>query len=172
MTPPYTERQAIRNLQRYLRFLAEYDQDIVTVPIDGIYDTQTAQAIRAFQQKYALPVTGIVDQATWEAIYAAYLEAVERHDRTPRVHLFPRTPANYEATLGEESAFVAILQLLLGELTAVYDDFPPPTVTGRFDAATEEAVRLFQTASHLPATGRVDLRTWNRMTEDFDRYTR
>ena len=172
MNPPYTERDAIRNLQHYLRLLARYNSNIITVPEDGIFDTQTEEAIRDFQREYGLPITGRADQSTWDAIYAAYLEAQEANDRTPRVHLFPRTPEHYEARLGEESAFVAILQLLLGELTVIYDQILPPAVTGKFDKMTEAAVRAFQEASLLPVTGRVNLRTWNRMTREFDNYAR
>jgi len=172
MNPPYTQRDAVRNLQHYLRLLARYNPNIITVPEDGIFDTQTEESVRDFQREYGLPITGRTDQQTWEAIYKAYLETIEATDRTPRVHLFPKTPENYEAQLGEESAFVAILQLLLGELTVIYDQFLPPPTTGKFDETTEEAVRAFQAASGLPVTGRVDLRTWNRMTREFENYAR
>jgi peptidoglycan hydrolase-like protein with peptidoglycan-binding domain len=36
----------------------------------------------------------------------------------------------------------------------------PLKVNGTYDAATEQAVRNFQTASILPVTGQVDLATW------------
>lgn len=39
----------------------------------------------------------------------------------------------------------------------------PELTTGRFDPATEEAVRGFQAKRGLPATGKVDRRTWGRL---------
>lgn len=172
MNPPYTEQQAVLNLQRYLRLLSDYEPSILPVPLDGIFDTATEDALRAFQRSVGLNPSGRADKETWDALYQAYLRLVEATDRTPTVHLFPRTPAQYEAAIGEESAFVAVLQLLLGELRIVYDDIPPLSPTGIFDSATEHAVKVVQAASGLPVTGRVDLRMWNRLVRDFERYAR
>lgn len=36
--------------------------------VDGIFGTVTESAIRDLQQRYDLPVTGIVDPATWEVL--------------------------------------------------------------------------------------------------------
>jgi peptidoglycan hydrolase-like protein with peptidoglycan-binding domain len=33
-------------------------------PVDGIYTTQTQAAVRAFQRRYGLPVSGLLDLAT------------------------------------------------------------------------------------------------------------
>jgi peptidoglycan hydrolase-like protein with peptidoglycan-binding domain len=33
-------------------------------PIDGIYTTQTQAAVRAYQARYGLPVSGLLDRAT------------------------------------------------------------------------------------------------------------
>lgn len=44
--------------------------------IDGAYGPLTEKAVRLFQQKYGLPVTGAVDAKTMEAIMWAYQQAV------------------------------------------------------------------------------------------------
>lgn len=36
---------------------------------DGVFDADTKQAIRAFQQKYAIPITGIADKTTWLSLF-------------------------------------------------------------------------------------------------------
>ena len=64
---------AVRALQRYLRTLSYFHNAGGRVPIDGIFDTATEDAVRVFQEKSGLPVTGRVDQATFEALLAAYL---------------------------------------------------------------------------------------------------
>jgi hypothetical protein len=38
------------------------------ITIDGRFGRQTQAAVQAFQTEHALPVTGIVDQLTWEAL--------------------------------------------------------------------------------------------------------
>ena len=42
------------------------------VAITGVYDEPTAAAVREFQKKNALPQTGGVDRATWNALANAY----------------------------------------------------------------------------------------------------
>ena len=39
----------------------------------GISDEATFNAVKEFQMGFGLPVTGLVDRATWDAIYAYYL---------------------------------------------------------------------------------------------------
>jgi peptidoglycan hydrolase-like protein with peptidoglycan-binding domain len=37
-------------------------------PVDGIYTAQTQAAVRAFQARYGLPVSGLLDRATREEL--------------------------------------------------------------------------------------------------------
>lgn len=37
--------------------------------IDGVYDASMQQALRAFQKKYAIPMTGIADKTTWLSLF-------------------------------------------------------------------------------------------------------
>ena len=50
------------------------DLDFYQGNIDGLDGPTTAAGIRAFQQEKKLPVTGVVDDATWSALIKAYLE--------------------------------------------------------------------------------------------------
>ena len=65
MADNHNEREAISKLQKYLRRLSQFDNDIRLVPIDGIYEEDTRLAVLEFQQKYGLPLTGVADRATW-----------------------------------------------------------------------------------------------------------
>ena len=69
--PHENERVAIANLQRYLRQLAYFDETLGEVPIDGIFDSATEEALRAFQEGAGLPPTGRADFVTWETLFAA-----------------------------------------------------------------------------------------------------
>ncbi|WP_035990387.1 peptidoglycan-binding protein [Leptolyngbya sp. KIOST-1] len=55
-------------LQRLLRQAGFLPPNFV---INGIYDQTTQAAVREFQRVNGLPVTGIVDAATWQALYRA-----------------------------------------------------------------------------------------------------
>lgn len=43
------------------------------VPESGIFDEITLNAVKEFQEGFGLPVTGLVDRATWDAIYNYYI---------------------------------------------------------------------------------------------------
>ena len=59
----------IRHLQYMLSILSEYIPQIPPVAVDGIFGSATEDAVRSAQQWFGLPVTGQVDDPTWEEIY-------------------------------------------------------------------------------------------------------
>ena len=63
--------QPVRSLQTMLRVIAQHNSTHPDVIPDGIYGPETVAAVSAFQQLHALPITGITDQNTWEAIVEA-----------------------------------------------------------------------------------------------------
>ncbi len=170
MDQPNTNRDAIRNLQRYLRRVSYEDNRIIPVPIDGIFDDQTEEALLAFQEKMNLPKTGRADEKTWNLLFSEYDRLKKEQDLRVPIDFFPTEPQNYESVTGERGAFITLLQFMLGELTLVYDAFAPPPLTGVFDEDTEEALLRFQAIQELPPTGRLDRNTWNRLSEEYQNY--
>jgi putative cell wall-binding protein/cell wall-associated NlpC family hydrolase len=49
------------------------------------YDAATVAAVKAFQQRKRLPVTGLVDRATWEALGTGYDFCLDRYTAQPTV---------------------------------------------------------------------------------------
>lgn len=160
---PY-ETQAIFNLQRYLRQLSRFDSDIPSVDEDGIFGEETRVALEAFQEKYGLPVTGTADATTWARLFNEYLASVEERTRPDPVYIFPRFPPDYSVGRGEQNIYVAVIQLLLRDIITLYgQDAELLPLDGIFGEVTERAVKDFQTVQRLPANGRVDRITWNRL---------
>ena len=162
-----TKDTATRNIQRYLRRLSYENEAIPRPPIDGIFDTATEDSLKAFQRLYALSPTGRADKITFDTLFAAYLAAMEKTDRTQALDVFPKTPRDHVIDIGEKSITVSILQLILSELTSVFDALEFYEATGIYDESTAENIRRFQRLSHLPITGKVDLVTWNRILRDY-----
>jgi peptidoglycan hydrolase-like protein with peptidoglycan-binding domain len=169
MTGAQNESQAIRNLQRYLRTLSYFEKELPEVPIDGIYDTATENAVRIFQRLEDLPQTGRVDRPTWDRLYARYREDQSRRDTPARISHFPRLPENYSVELGETQFLVRVIQHALQELAVLYTWEEAVPLSGIYDEATARAVRQFQGANGLPATGGVDLTTWNALADAYNR---
>lgn len=76
--------QPIRSLQTMLRVIAEDDPTHLRIVPDGIYGPETTAAVSTFQRKHGLPVTGVTDHATWEAVVGVYTPALVRIDAAHR----------------------------------------------------------------------------------------
>ena len=61
----------VRVVQYYLAVIGENIDTVPEIAVDGIYGPQTAEAVRAFQREYGLPVTGVFGAATRDAVIAA-----------------------------------------------------------------------------------------------------
>ena len=170
--PTYTD--AVTSIQRYLRRIAESEptRALLIVPVDGIYDTQTRNALSEFQRLRGLPVTGIVDKLTWDTLFIEYRALVDQKDTRISPDLFPAVPIDYETDFGENSAFILMLQFLLDELRIAYDTLPIFEQSGTFDMDTSLAVKEFQRINLLPVTGRVNRRTWNAIARAYNIYAR
>ncbi len=169
-----TYETAVRNLQRYLRALADGSEgsEIFAVPIDGIFDSATENALSEFQQRQGLPITGVADRNTFDALYLEYLRVTLNDRREYRPDFFPASPNNYVTEFGEQSPFISILQFVLDEIRLSYDTFPEFEMNGTYDADTSLAVKEFQRLHAIPITGRVDRRTWNELARAYDIYAR
>ena len=160
------EAEAIRNLQRYLLQLSFFDPAIPPVPLDGVWERETENSLRAFQRWRGLPVTGRVDPVTWDALYAAYLKNLADTGRPEPVYVFPRQPNEYSVGLGDEGALIYAIQYLLRERMIEYGlQEEEQLLTQIYDAATEAWVKKFQAIHGLPVTGRVDKATWNELAK-------
>lgn len=171
MTQPLNLNEAIYNLQKYLRALSFTDARITRPPLDGLFDTDTKQAVTDFQRTRGITPTGVVDKDTWDSVFREYQALQRAAERPSTPNFFPSTPDGYAAELGEESSFVALIQMILKELSSIYDGIGEIEINGTFDGATENAVKHFQSSSGIDASGKVDLVTFNRLTRDFFNYS-
>jgi len=63
----------VRTIQQQLNTISDTYSQIPKVAVQGQYNEQTAEAVRAFQRIFNLPVTGIVDFPTWYSISGIYV---------------------------------------------------------------------------------------------------
>ena len=161
---------ATRNLQKYLRQLSYEDEMIPPVPIDGIFESATEEALRAFQIKMGLEATGIADRETWDMLYASYLESIARLSPPKPFSPFPRLPDGDTLSLGDVSFAVAAVQFLLNESSQIVDDLDEIDIDGIYGGRTEDAVMRFQRVHGLDETGEVDKETWDTLVDVYDRY--
>lgn len=63
----------VEQLQYMLRVLSSYIPEIPTIAADGIFGAATRNAVLAAQRRFDLPLSGVVDFYTWEAIYNQFI---------------------------------------------------------------------------------------------------
>lgn len=153
----------VREIQQYLRIIRRERDGETDVPIDGRFGPLTAAAVRLSQQEGGLPVSGDVDRATWEWIFANAQQIIYLRALPTPVHGFRM--GQPPIRVGDEGDSVRFLQVMLGTLAARFVNLPDAeAVTGIYSDATAAAVRLLQQQAGLALTGIVDKPTWDAIT--------
>lgn len=153
--------QPIRSLQTMLRVIAEDTPGMYALIPDGIYGPETVQTVAGFQRSHGLPATGVADQQTWEQIVEVYEQALISQDQAQPLEIV-LNPGQV-IRKGERHPNLYIVQAILKVLSQSYGSIGEVLFTGILDDATEDALFAFQQLSGLPATGRLDKRTWKHL---------
>ena len=153
--------QPVRSLQTMLRVLAENDHSHPTLVPDGIYGPETMQAVSIFQRKHGLSVTGVTDQATWDAVVAAYEPAlIQQAEAWPlEIVLNP----GQVIRKGQRHPHVYLVQAILQVLSEAYESVSKPSFTGLLDDSTADSLASFQALNGIPMTGNLDKITWKAL---------
>ena len=138
----------VRELQHRLRQLEWFSGRIT-----GRYRASTVRAVKGFQDRRDLGVTGAVDEATWTSLLSRTRKPTdaELHNRL--------TPGPALLRAGATGHRVRELQARLKQI-----GWFGGAVTGTYGSVTTAAVRGFQGKRAIPVTGEVDQRTWDRLT--------
>ena len=153
--------QPIRDLQTMLRVLTKFDREEGPIVPDGIYGQKTAQAVAEFQKKHNMPVTGVTDLTTWEAILDAYIPV--RTHMEPACTLEPILNPRQVICKGEKHAHLYLVRGILTVISKRFRAVPSPGFTGTLDEATETSLCSFQKLCGLTVTGTVDKITWKHL---------
>lgn len=148
----------IRGLQQDLRVInAKHGEPLPK--ISGVYDKLTENAVKIFQRKFGLPVTGQTDLSTWDKIVQES-NLIRSQNAIPlAVRVFP--DATSIISVGDRGRFIYILQGILNGIAITFPDIGVIAYTGVYDAETERAVSILQKNAGLPITGKLNSATWN-----------
>ena len=158
-------RQPIRSLQTMLRVISEDDKSLPTVVPDGIYGPTTMQAVSTFQRKYGLPITGAVNQQTWEKIVSIYEPALIRVDKAEPIEII--LDPGQVFLHGDSSPYIYLLQAMLTQLSHDHPAIEIPSHTGSMDDETVASISSFQRLAGLAETGEFDKLTWKHIVKQF-----
>ena len=148
-----------------LRVLAEFDQTLPTVIPDGIYGPSTMHAVTAFQRQNGLPVTGITDQKTWDAIVESYEIVVIQVDKAQPIEILLDPGQVFRR--GSSSPYVYLLQSMLTQLSNDHPSITSPGHSGMMDESTVQSLMDFQRLAGLPESGDFDKIVWKNLVHQF-----
>ena len=154
--------QPVRSLQTMLRELSYRYDFLPRLTPDGVFGERTLEAVMLFQREFFPPVTGRVDQATWDAIAALYL-------RTRAYLAGPRPLRGYpdgDFTVqpDQDSVHLYLVQSMFRALARLLTGLQSAPVTGQNDAATQHNIRWVQQLDGRPQTGVLDQDSWNTIS--------
>ena len=137
--------------------------------LNGVYDGETENAVRKFQEIFNLDADGIVGKATWYKLKMIYNSVKRLSEITGEGLTLSEVEKRYtrQLQLGDRGADVQALQYYLAFLGYFYPDLPPIPITGYFGTLTRDAVFSFQNREGLPVTGVVDANVFLRVEQAY-----
>ena len=150
-------------IQRDLRRIRKNYPAIPTISNTvGLYDEETRDAVRKFQEIFSLPQTGIVNKATWYKIKYVYNSVKKLAD------LYSEGLSKEEATFlyddelsyGDTGIEVEYIHYYLNALAFLDNDIPRLPLNSIYNNNTVSIVKAFQKKYGLPVTGIFTYTDW------------
>ena len=158
----------VLTLQYYLAYISLFIPSVISPDVDGAFGPGTADAVRSYQDSYGIPVTGVVDEATWNSIEETYygiLRGIPYQFEAGIILPFPGRILR----VGLEGDDVRALQEYLNYISGTYTEIPRVNVDGIFGQSTAAAVSAFKSLFNIPGNPeRVDAQTWNAIISVYD----
>ena len=156
----------VSSLQYMLNQLSQTYRFLPQLVPDGVYGERTLEAVMRFQREAGLPVTGTVDQATWDAIRSSWLEQQSRESYARAARVFPSE--GIQVHEGNTKEYMIVPQTMFNVLSRHFEGIVPCQADGIHGPASAENVRWLQKAAGLPVTGCMDKATWAALSHLYE----
>ena len=139
-------------------------------PVDGVFGSQTEEAVRKFQSIFGLSQDGVVGRGTWYKLVFLYVgvtnlsELVSEGQRFYNIQFGPSSPVLREGSTGQA---VSALQFFLAIVAQFRYNIPSPAIDGIFGPVTRQSVEAFQRQVGLAVDGIVGRNTWYRLFSEY-----
>ncbi len=156
----------VKSLQYMLGQLSKVYKFLPQLAADGVYGERTLEAVMLFQKEAGLPVTGTVDQATWNAIRNCWLEQRARTSYSRATRIFPSE--GIQVKEGETKEYLIVPQTMFNILAKQFEGITPCEADGCNGPASAGNIRWIQKAAGLPQTGCMDTATWDALSHLYE----
>ena len=163
--------EEVRTIQRQLNRISDNYPAIPKIPVtDGIFNIQTEEAVKKFQEIFNLAVDGIVGKSTWYKIKFVY-NSVKRLAELSSEGITPEEAAPLYSNVlreGDTGTAVAFAQYYLALISFADPNIPQVNLNGVFDQNMKNSVIAFQQKYGLEDNGEINRQTWNKILEVYD----
>ena len=137
----------------------------------GIYDTETENAVKKFQEIFSLPVTGKVDKATWYKIKYIYTSVKKLSDLYSEGLTTDEATFLYEDELnyGDTGIEVEYIHYFLDAIAFLDPDIPRLKTNSIYNDNSITMVKAFQSKYNLPVTGVFTYTDWKVLKDIYDK---
>lgn len=154
----------VEYIHYFLDAIAFLDKDIPRLPTNSIYNNNTVTMVKAFQEKYGLPVTGEFDYTDWTVLKNAYRTILKSFPLEYQEFVNDLYP-DYFLVRGTVGNDVRRFQMFLYEICRRDKTIPGVRVNGIFDELTERSVRKLQSDYGFDVNGVVGPLLWRKVVE-------
>ncbi len=151
----------VQYIHYYLDALGFLDKDIPRLPLNSIYNNNSITMVKAFQNKYNLPVTGIFTYKDFLVLKNAYDNILKSISNEYVDELYP----DYFLTKGTTGEDVKRFQMFLLKICKYDKSIPGVKVNGIFDDLTEKSVKKLQKDYGFDINGIVGPLLWKKVVE-------
>ena len=158
----------VLTVQYYLAYISLFVPSVISPQVDGIFGPGTREAVVSFQKTYGLPITGTVDERTWNAIentYYGILQSIPYEYTEGAILPFPGRVLR----IGVSGNDVRALQEYLNYISNTYPEIPKVATDGDFGPSTAAQVSAFNRLFGLGGNPeRVSASVWNKIISVYD----
>ncbi len=154
----------VEYIHYFLDAIAFLDKDIPRLPTNSIYNNNTITMVKAFQEKYNLPVTGIFTYSDWTVLKNAYRNILRSFPTEYQDYVNELYP-DYFLVRGSTGPDVKRFQNFLLKICRYDKSIPGVRVNGIFDELTEKSVKKLQQDYGFDINGIVGPLLWRKVVE-------
>ena len=158
-------------IQRDLRRIRKNYPAIPTISNTvGLYDEETADAVKKFQEIFSFPVTGVVNKATWYKIKYIYNSVKKLSDIYSEGLSKEEATFLYEDELnyGDTGIEVEFIHYYLDAIAFLDRDIPRLKTNSIYNNNSISMVKAFQKKYNLPVTGVFSYADWKVLKNAYD----
>lgn len=146
-------------MQAYLNMMQERGFITTRNLQDGVFGPLTEQAVREWQRYVNLPITGIIDNDTWDSI-------VNKLRELRIVTNIPVASSDFFLSSGDRGISIFKMQEYLNEIAQTNKCLRPIPIDGIYGPRTVATVQQFQYLYDLNIDGVIGKATWDAIVNE------